>query len=61
MDNILHYVFKSLKGTLGVTDPLVAFFPSFFFTKLYQDGHKDPARTDKYLYAAGLLVGPKSF
>ena len=60
MDNILHYVFKSLKGTLGVTDPLVAFFPSFFFTKLYQEGHQDPAREDKYLYA-GVASWTKRF
>ena len=50
-DNVLHYAFKELTPTLGRTDPLVAFFPSFFFTKLYQHGHEDPNRRDKFSYA----------
>jgi hypothetical protein len=48
MDNLLHYVYKSQNG---VTDPLVAFFPSFFFTKLYQEGNEDPEEADTYSYA----------
>jgi Ulp1 family protease len=50
-DNMLHHVFKSLNTIMGVTDPLVAFFPSFFFTKLYQDGHGDPNQMDIYCYS----------
>jgi Ulp1 family protease len=30
---------------------LVAFFPSFFFTKLYQQGNEDPEKADTYSYA----------
>ncbi len=48
MDNLLHYVYKS---QIGVTDPLVAFFLSFFFTKLYQEGNADPEKADTYSYA----------
>jgi hypothetical protein len=48
MDNLLHYVYKS---QIGVTDPLVAFFPSFFFTKLYQEGNADSEKADTYSYA----------
>jgi Ulp1 family protease len=51
MDNILHYASKELTSTLGRTDPLVAFFPSFFFTKLYREGLKDPNRSDTHSYA----------
>jgi hypothetical protein len=48
-DNLLqHYVYKS---QTGVTDPLVTFFPSFFFTKLYQEGNADPKKADTYSYA----------
>jgi Ulp1 family protease len=36
---------------IGVPDPLVAFFPSFFFTKLYQEGNADPKKADTYSYA----------
>ncbi len=50
-DNILHYVFKSLNTIMGVADPLVAFFPSFFFTKLYQEGNRDPSRVGTYSYS----------
>jgi hypothetical protein len=59
-DNILHYAFKTLNTPLGETDPLVAFFPSFFFTKLYQDGHEDPNRSDTYNYA-GVATWTKKF
>jgi Ulp1 family protease len=46
-DNLLHYVYKS---QIGVTDPLVAFFASFFFTELYQEGNADPEKADTYSY-----------
>jgi Ulp1 family protease len=48
MDNRLHYVYKS---QIGVTVPLVGFFSSFFFTKLYQEGTADPEKADTYSYA----------
>jgi hypothetical protein len=47
-DDLLHYVYKS---QIGVTAPLVAFFPSFFFTKIYQQGNADPKKADTYSYA----------
>jgi Ulp1 family protease len=50
-DNILNYVIKSLKDKLGLTDAPVAFFNSFFFTKLCRHGHEDPALENKYCYA----------
>jgi hypothetical protein len=49
-DNILNYVVKSLKDKLGLTDAPVAFFSSFFFTKLCLHGHEDPALKNKYSY-----------
>jgi Ulp1 family protease len=49
-DNILNYVVKSLKDKLGLTDAPVAFFSSFFFTKLCRHGHEDPALKNKYSY-----------
>jgi hypothetical protein len=49
-DNILNYVVKSLKDKLGLTDTPVAFFSSFFFTKLCRHGHEDPALKNKYSY-----------
>jgi hypothetical protein len=42
-DNILNYVVKSLKDKLELTDAPVAFFSSFFFTKLCHHGHEDPS------------------
>ena len=50
MDDVLHYVIKSLRDKLGMDDIPVAFFPSFFFTKLYQKGHADPKLENKYCY-----------
>ena len=50
-DNVLQYGFKDLTPTLGRTDHLVALFPSFFFTNLYQHGHEDPNWRDKFSYA----------
>jgi hypothetical protein len=50
MDNVLHYAIKSLRDQLGMDDLPVAFFPSFFFTKLYQKGHADPKLENKYCY-----------
>jgi hypothetical protein len=49
-NNILNYVVKSLKDKLGLTDAPVAFFSSFFFTKLCRHGHEDPALKIKYSY-----------
>jgi hypothetical protein len=50
IDNILNFVVKSLKDKLGLTDAPVAFFSSFFFTKLCCHGHEDPALKNKYSY-----------
>jgi Ulp1 family protease len=49
-DNFLTYVVKLLKYKIGLTDASVAFFSSFFCTKLYRKGHKDPALRKKYSY-----------
>ena len=50
MDNILHFVVKSLKDKLGMEDQPVAFFPSFFLTKLFQVGHVNPQVEGQYCY-----------
>ena len=40
-DCVIHYAVKAMPDLLGITDPAVAFFPSFFFTKLFQEGKSD--------------------
>ena len=40
-DCVIHYVMKEMPTLLGTTNPAVAFFSSFFFTKLFQEGQSD--------------------
>jgi len=49
-DPVLHYVPKSMKSILGLTDPSVHFFTSFFFTKLMNVGNADPKLAGKYCF-----------
>jgi hypothetical protein len=49
-DNFLTYVVKSIKYKIRLTEASVAFFSSFFFTKLYREGHEDPTLRNKYSY-----------
>jgi Ulp1 family protease len=49
-DYIINWVVKLFKVKLGLTDAPVAFFSSFFFTKLCRHGHDDPKLANKYSY-----------
>ena len=50
VDSVLHYVPNSMKPILGLTDPSVHFFTSFFLTKLMQEGNADPKIAGIYCY-----------
>jgi hypothetical protein len=60
-DNIINSVVKSLKEKLGLTNAPVAFFNSFFFTKLCHHGHADPDLENKYSYKEAASWTQKTF
>ena len=52
VDSVIHYVVKAMKTTVGLTDPSLAFFSSFFFTLLFQEGRLEEEGGGVFTYSA---------
>ena len=50
-DSVIHYVVRAMRTTIGVTDPSVYFFSSFFFTTLFQEWNLDPRLQNVFCYS----------
>jgi Ulp1 family protease len=49
-DAVVHYVVKAMVDPVGITDEGVAFFTSFFITKLFQEGMAENEGGGAFLY-----------